>query len=987
MVDVTTFEVELEQEKTEKIAQVAARGASIAAELGHDPDAVQVFLRHYFRHVDAVDVDERTVSNLLGLVESHYRAAMRRPAARAVISIRTPNQADDGWTAGGATVVQIVTDDRPFLVDSVTMEVLRQGWSIREVFHPQFLIRRDVGGTLREIVRTTQVGPDPEILQESWMHLEVLPPASPERDTEDLHSDLEHGLLEVLRLVEEVVEDWSRMRTRSTETISLLADPVVTSDRTDEAALAIELLEWLNDNHFTFLGYRQYRLILNGQDTRFEPVAATGLGVLRGDKDAASAFHAVPMPEASQPLMIITKDNDKSRVHRPAYLDYIGIRTFSADGQITGERRFLGLFASSAYSESVPRIPVVRQKAAEVLRRSGYAPSSHGGKAIMDVLDTYPRDELFQASIDELAPVVEKVAHLKERRQVRMFVRREPYGRYLSCLVYLPRDRYTTAVRKRMEKLLLDRLGGASIDYTARVSESVLARLHFVVRMPVGESLGEVDVRRLERELTLATRSWDDEFADALASLPTPFDGTTPDELSTLVGALPEGYKEDFSARQGVQDLAALMALRSDSRAGAEADSAAAKNMVMYVPDRTDDEADLRLKIFRWDSPISLSQILPHLSLLGVDVIDERPYELVLGTDQRAFIYDFGITVPGGDAAVRSRWPIAARQKFMDAFSASYAGLSEPDRFHALVMGADLGWQQVTILRAIGRYLRQTGTTYSQTYLASALSSNVDLARQLVTLFETRFDPLRNLDIDTRKAQATELIDKINIALNDVPSLDHDRIVRSYLAVISAMVRTNAYQSGRPTLAFKLLPRQIPELPEPRPAFEIFVYSPRVEGVHLRFGPVARGGLRWSDRAEDFRTEVLGLVKAQIVKNAVIVPAGAKGGFVLKRPPALTGDPAIDQEAQVAEARTGYRAFIGALLDLTDNLVGGRVLPPAGVVRHDSDDPYLVVAAEKGTTTFRDLANEVAVARGFWLGDAFASGGSTGYDRKTMGIA
>jgi glutamate dehydrogenase len=976
---VTTFEVELEQEKTEKIAQVAARGASIAAPLGQQPQAVSAFLSHYFRHVDAADVDDRSVEDLLGLVESHYRLAMQRPASRATVAIRSPSQSQDGWTAGGATVVQIVTDDRPFLVDSVTMEVLRQGWSIREVFHPQFQVRRDVGGSLRGIVWANDASTDPEVLSESWMHLEILPPSRADHP-DTLLSDLEHGLLEVLRLVEEVVQDWSRMRTRSSETIAMLQRAALADGHRDEAVLATELLEWLNDNHFTFLGYRQYRLVRGGEG--FEPVPSTGLGILRADSDRPGAFHALPRPGRSAELTIITKDNEKSRVHRPAYLDYIGIRTFAADGQVNGERRFLGLFASSAYSESVPRIPVVRQKAAEVLRRSGYAPSSHGGKAIMDVLDTYPRDELFQASVDELAPVVEKVAHLKERRQVRMFVRREPYGRYLSCLVYLPRDRYTTAVRKRMEKLLLDRLGGASIDYTARVSESVLARLHFVVRMPVGESLGEVDVRPLERELTLATRSWDDEFADVLASWPTPFDGTTPDELSTLVGALPEGYKEDFSARQGVQDLAALMALRSDSRARAEADSAGAKNMVMYVPDRTDDEADLRLKIFRWDSPISLSQILPHLSLLGVDVIDERPYELALGNDQRAFIYDFGITVPGGDAAVRSGWPIAARQKFMDAFSASYAGLSEPDRFHALVMGADLGWQQVTILRAIGRYLRQTGTTYSQTYLASALSSNVDLARQLVTLFETRFDPLRNLDVDTRKAQATELIDKINIALNDVPSLDHDRIVRSYLAVISAMVRTNAYQSGRPTLAFKLLPRQIPELPEPRPAFEIFVYSPRVEGVHLRFGPVARGGLRWSDRAEDFRTEVLGLVKAQMVKNTVIVPVGAKGGFYAKQLP----NPVVDREAWLNEGRACYSLFISSLLDPTDNLVTGEVVPPPDVIRYDGDDPYLVVAADKGTATFSDIANSIAVSSGFWLGDAFASGGSAGYDHKAMGI-
>jgi glutamate dehydrogenase len=979
---VTTFEADLEQDKIEKIAEAAARGRSMAAQLGEKPEAASTFLAHYFRHVDAMDVDERSVEDLLGLVESHYRLALHRPPARATIAIRSPSQSEDGWTAAGATVVQIVTDDRPFLVDSVTMEVLRQGWSIREVFHPQFLVRRDMAGELRGVVRAGEAGKDPEVISESWMHLEILPPSRRERPA-TLQSDLEHGLLEVLRLVEEVVEDWARMRTRSAETIALLKNGASADGHRDEAALAIELLEWLNDNHFTFLGYRQYRLGHEGQGSRFEPVPSTGLGILRADTDRPRAFHALPRPGTSPELMIITKDNEKSRVHRPAYLDYVGIRTFSADGQVSGERRFLGLFASSAYSEAVPRIPVLRQKAAEVLRRSGYAPSSHGGKAIMDVLDTYPRDELFQASIDELAPVVEKVAHLKERRQVRLFVRREPYGRYLSCLVYLPRDRYTTAVRLRMEDLLRTRLGGSSIDYTARVSESVLARLHFVVRMPLGTTLGEVDVHALEQELTLATRSWNDELTDVLAAWSAAIDGATPDQLSTLAAALPEGYKEDFSARQGVQDLAALMALRDDRASGSpDQPGAADKSMVMYVPDRTDDGADLRLKIFRWDTPISLSQILPHLSLLGVDVIDERPYELVLGGDQRAFIYDFGITVPGGRAAVASRWPMPARQKFMAAFSASYSGLSEPDGFNALVMGAELSWQQVTILRAVGRYLRQTGTIYSQTYLATALTSNVDLARQLVELFETRFDPARELDIETRKAKATELIDKIKIALNDVASLDHDRIVRFYLAMISAMVRTNAFQPGRPTLAFKLLPRHVPELPEPRPAFEIFVYSPRVEGVHLRFGPVARGGLRWSDRAEDFRTEVLGLVKAQMVKNTVIVPVGAKGGFYAKQLP----DPAADREAWLAEGEACYSLFIHSLLDVTDNLVAGTVVPPPDVIRYDADDPYLVVAADKGTATFSDIANAIAVSSGFWLGDAFASGGSAGYDHKAMGI-
>ncbi len=960
----TTFEVELEREKTAKITQVAARGAAIAADLGQDPETVKVFLQHYFRHVDAIDIDERAVEDLLGLVESHYRAAMLRPPARATITVRTP-QDDAGWTAGGATVVQIVTDDQPFLVDSVTMEVLRQGWSIREVFHPQFLVNRDLNGTLHGIVTAGQVGQDPTVLQESWMHLEILPPARQEAP-ETLVPDLEQGLLEVLRLVEETVEDWEKMITRTQETIALLSDPALVGDRVEEAELAQELLGWLTSNHFTFLGYRAYELVTDADGPRYRPVPATGLGTLRADRDDPGAFHALPPTGRDPDLLIITKDNYKSRVHRPAYLDYIGIRTFDADGLVTGERRFIGLFSSTAYSESVARIPVLRQKAAAVLLQSGYDEQSHGGKAIMDVLDTYPRDELFQSPLGELAATVEKVAHLKERRQVRMFVRRDVYGRYLSCLVYLPRDRYTTAVRNKMQDILMRNLGGASVDYTARVTESVLARLHFVLRMPVGEAMGEIDIRALERELTLATRSWNDEFADQIG------DHDAGEQLATLVGALPEGYKEDYEPRQAVLDLAALTELGDTG----------GMSLALYAPDRFNDEADLRLKIFRRDESLSLSRVLPHLSLLGVDVIDERPYELSMSGGELAFIYDFGLTVPGGAEAVAHDWSLPAREQFMDAFRASYSGQTEPDRFNALVMGADLTWRQITVLRAIGRYLRQAGVTYSQTYIAQALNTNKDLARLLVKLFEVKFDPRSGDDRPTRERRTAELFEQITAGLNDVASLDHDRIIRSYLAVLSAAIRTNFFALDRQSLAIKLRPRQIPDLPEPRPAYEIFVYSPRVEGVHLRFGSVARGGLRWSDRAEDFRTEILGLVKAQMVKNTVIVPVGAKGGFYAKTLP----DPAVDREAWLAEGVACYKLFITSLLDVTDNIVDGAVVPPADLVRYDSDDPYLVVAADKGTATFSDIANKISVDAGFWLGDAFASGGSVGYDHKAMGI-
>ncbi len=967
----TIFELEQEQEKADKLDEVASRGAAIATQLGGDSDRVRVFLEHYFRHVDPLDIDERRVEDLLGLVESHYRAAMNRPAARAHIEIGMPRAAVDGWSAGGATVVQIVTDDRPFLVDSVTMEVLRQGWSIREVFHPQFLVRRDLGGTLDAIVTAREGEGDPTVLAESWMHLEILPPGRTDVD-DTLVPALEQGLLEVLRLVEEAVQDWSKMITRAEETVQSLEQLAAVDGRKAEALQAVEFLRWVMDHHFTFLGYREYRWSGDESEGEYEPVRATGLGILRADRDAPDAFHARPLAHPPR-VMLITKDNHKSRVHRPAYLDYVGFRVFGPDGSVVGERRFLGLFSSSAYSESVLRVPLLRQKATEVLRRSGYDENSHGGKAIMDVLESYPRDELLQAPVGAIASTVEKVAHLKERRQVRLFVRHDQYERYLACLVYLPRDRYTTSVRKKMQDLLLDRLGGTTVDYTARVTESVLARLHFVVRMPVGDALPDFDVRALERELTLTTRTWNDEFADLIAGgSVTTTEGRTvsAEQLVALVGVLPEGYKEDYTPKQALKDIDALSGDGQDMA------------MAMFVSDKPDDEADLRLKIFRRDATLSLSKLMPHLTLLGVDVIDEIPYELQLPGSERAFIYDLGLRVPGGRDAVATQWSQPARDQFMAAFAASYGGESEADGFNALVMRADLDWRQVAVLRAIGRYLRQSGYTYSQTYVSQALAANVDLARALITLFETKFDPSRDLDRAGRGAKVTELSDQIRSALNDVASLDHDRIVRSYLSVIEAAVRTNAYQAGRSAISFKLLPKRIADLPEPRPEFEIFVYSPRVEGVHLRFGSVARGGLRWSDRAEDFRTEILGLVKAQMVKNTVIVPVGAKGGFYAKRLP----DPSVNRDAWMAEGIACYKLFITSLLDVTDNIVDGEVVPPQQVIRYDEDDPYLVVAADKGTATFSDLANRISTDAGFWLGDAFASGGSAGYDHKAMGI-
>lgn len=951
----------VDEEKAARLAAIAERSGDLAARIGATTDQAEEFLGHYFRHVDTDEVLARPVPDLLGLVGSHYSLALDRPPSTSQVVAFTPRSGEQGWSVQGATVVQIVTDDKPFLVDTVTMEVNRQGWTLREIYHPQFIVQRDVTGAMRGVLHTSEAADDPTAVHESWIHLELLAGGTPSS-----LDDLVDGLHRVLRDVDEAVADWDKMRRHA----RAVADDL---DGEDAA-----FVTWLAEDNFTFLGYRHYRVDPAGGG--YLPLPGEGLGILRADTDAEDAFHAWDPDATAADRLVITKDNFRSTVQRPAYLDYIGVRTFDQSGRLSGEHRFLGLFGASVYTESVARLPVLRVKAAQVLHRSGYARTSHGGHAVMAVLDNFPRDELFQTEVDPLADVVERVSRLKDRRQVRLFARQDPFRRFWSCLVYVPRDRYSTAVRSRVQEMLRELVGGESADFTVQVSESVLARLHVVVRTPPGEPVPPLDVAEAERALTDATRNWSDDFADELARQEA--DPT----WARLAASLPEGYKEDFSAAEAIADLMALA-----KTVGPSGDEPARIQLGVRVPDDETDAADVRLKIFCRDVRLSLSEVLPHLTALGVEVVDERPYDLsehaglpekLAGALGRSHIYEFGLRVPGGRAAVDQEWTGDARQRFIDAFTASWDGGAEPDDFQGLVAAAGISWRQAAVLRAIGRYLRQIQVPYSQSYVASALRAHPALVRQLTELFEVTFDPGRDLDRETRDRVSNDLAGEIVAALRDVESLDHDRIIRSYLRVMRAVVRTNAYLDERGAWTFKLLPQRIKGVPEPRPEYEIFVHSPRIEGVHLRFGAVARGGLRWSDRAEDYRTEVLGLVKAQTVKNTVIVPTGAKGGFVCKRLP----DPTVDRDAWLAEGLACYRLFINGLLDVTDNIVDGKVVPPRQVLCYDGEDSYLVVAADKGTATFSDTANEIAVDRDFWMGDAFASGGSAGYDHKGMGI-
>ncbi|MGW1139074.1 NAD-glutamate dehydrogenase [Streptomyces zhihengii] len=975
-------------------AELLARAARVAensplggnlptgAEQGKRPDRdlLLTYLQRYYLHTAPEDLTDRDPVDVFGAALSHYRLAENRPQGTANVRVHTPTVEENGWTCSHS-VVEVVTDDMPFLVDSVTNELSRQSRGIHVVIHPQVVVRRDVTGRLIEVLpEGTGLKKLPhDALVESWIHVET----DRETDRADL-KQITVDLLRVLSDVREAVEDWEKMRDSALRIADGLADEPTAEDLSaQEVEEARELLRWLAADHFTFLGYREYELTENDA---LAAVAGTGLGILRSDPQHSTdedhpvspSFSRLPADARAKArehkLLVLTKANSRATVHRPSYLDYIGVKKFDAEGNVIGERRFLGLFSSAAYTESVRRVPVIRRKVAEVLQGAGFSPNSHDGRDLLQILETYPRDELFQTPADQLRSIVTSVLYLQERRRLRLYLRQDEYGRYYSALIYLPRDRYTTGVRLRMIDILKEELGGTSVDFTAWNTESILSRLHFVVRVPAGTELPDLtdaDADRVEARLVEAARSWADGFGEALNA---EFGEERAAELlRRYQHAFAEGYKADHSPRSAVADLVRLEQLTHSDKEF---------QLSLYEPVGAA-PGERRFKIYRTGEQVSLSAVLPVLQRLGCEVVDERPYELRCEDSTHAWIYDFGLRMPlaGGNGDYLAD---DARERFQDAFAAVWTGQAENDGFNALVLGAGLDWREAMVLRAYAKYLRQAGSTFSQDYMEDTLRNNVHTTRLLVSLFEARMSP-------DRQRAGTELTDglleELDGALDQVASLDEDRILRSFLTVIKATLRTNFFQTtedgGRHGyVSMKFDPQAIPDLPAPRPAFEIWVYSPRVEGVHLRFGKVARGGLRWSDRREDFRTEILGLVKAQMVKNTVIVPVGAKGGFVAKQLP----DPSVDRDAWMAEGIACYRTFISALLDITDNMVAGEVVPPERVVRHDEDDTYLVVAADKGTASFSDIANEVAVAYDFWLGDAFASGGSAGYDHKGMGI-
>ena len=846
---------------------------------------------------------------------------------------------DPPWSDGQINSVQVVTGDRPFLVDTVASCLLRHGWRVEDVRHPIIGVKRD-RGTIEAVGMPGRGG----CASESWIHIDATAPLG--TDIGQAAEQLRDDLCACLDQVVYATDDWGAMHEAMLRTAELVS---ASSGPADDRDSSRELLEWLADDHFMYLSYQEFTV--DGET--MTPVAGTHLGIA----EEGPRFDAVPHND-DKATVIVTKDSVRSAVQRNGYRDYIGVRIRDEHGAVVAEHRFLGLLGSAAYTESVAHIPVLRGKASRILALSGYRANSHSGKAVVRTIAEFPRDDFFEASAEELVPLIMAVVDLREKQRLRALVRRGPWGRFFHLLVFVPADRFDASTVGVVEGIVAKRTGAVEVDSTTMMGESSLVRITVTAKVADGQVLPPIDDEKLQAELADATSNWDDEFITLASGIPSNRRG---------VDFGPE-YKQEFTAKQGILDLELLNGLAEDDL-----------GLVMYRPDDPADPSDLRLKIFNQRAPMTLSQVMPHLSSLGVQIIDEHPHRIIL-RGREVWLFDLGLQTPG------ELWKVAGRRRFTEAFAASWKGECESDTFSGLVTEAGLSWSQVAMLRCIARYLRQLGSPFSQTYMARALRANPNLARDLVGIVEAKFDPTAFDDgVDAgpqRLAKVEELSESFLTDLEEVASLDHDRILRMMHAVIRAMIRTNWWQSGRRALAFKVRPTDLGFAPAPRPKFEIFVNSPRVSGTHLRFGAVARGVLRWSDRPEDFRTEVLGLVKAQMVKNSVIVPAGAKGGFV----PAHLPDSTTNRAEWAAEGKECYRIFVSSLLSLTDNVVEGKVVAPEDVVRHDGDDPYLVVAADKGTATFSDTANAIAAEHHFWLGDAFASGGSHGYDHKAMGI-
>lgn len=859
-------------------------------------------------------------------------------------------------TAKGGDVLEIVQPDRPFLVDSIMGAIAETGFSVRAMFHPMV----ELAGQRRSLIQV-------------WLE-----PVGQDRE-EALLTAVRDALADVHR----AVDDFDAMRALMRRTIDELRGAQVEIPA-EERAEGLDFLDWLEGDHFVFLGARvyEYPRTADGGYAAEEPLYQPegSLGVLRDQARTVLRRESEPAilsPQVRDHLLlgaplVVAKSNLRSRVHRRGYMDYVGVRRYGADGKPSGEVRFVGLFTAEAYETPAHEVPLIRRKVEHVLGQAGKDPDSHNGKRLRNILETWPRDELFQIEESDLLAMALGVLHLYDRPRVRLFTRRDPFDRFISALLFVPRERYDSGVRQRAGDLLSQAFDGRVSAYYPSFSDAPLARVHYILGVKPGVH-PDPDLAALEAAIAETTRTWDDRFEAIVRER----GATRPvvDTLGRWAGAFPPGYRDQYDAPEALADIAVV----DDLKAGE------AVRVRAFRRDG-DDAMTFRFKLYRPGAAAPLADVLPILEHMGLKALIEDGFKLkptVDGLKAPTWVHEFVLRDEEGEHLSFAD----VKGAFEAAFVAIWTGKAESDGFNRLVLELGVDWREAALVRALARYRQQTGLDPSQAVQEAALADNPGVARLILDLFRIKFDPAIAADLAARKVQAQAVAEKITEALQAVESLDADRVLRRIAALVGAIQRTNFYQAGedgghKPHISFKIASRELADLPAPKPYREIFVSAPHVEGVHLRFGPVARGGLRWSDRRDDFRTEVLGLVKAQQVKNAVIVPVGSKGGFYPKQLPR-----GGDRDAVQAEAIRAYKTFLSGLLDITDNIdADNQVIAPPAVVAHDGEDPYLVVAADKGTATFSDIANGLAESYGFWLGDAFASGGSVGYDHKVMGI-
>ena len=935
-------------------------GAATAALALRDPGMPTDFLAELFRLAPPEDLERYSPEELAAIADDSWAFLAQRTAGSPKVRL-APAAA-----TRGASVLDIVNDDMPFLVDSVLGELHERGLDISLLVHPVFSVERDEAGNLIGFEGARKG----EGRRESFIHIHIdgLEEAAAQ-------ADIVRALEDILAEVRVCVQDWQPMLARAREVIADLRKnppPLPAAD----IAEAIQFLEWLAGDNFTLLGARDY--VYTNDEHALQPAFETGLGLLRspqmrllrrGNQLVTITPEIREFLEEPR-LLIVAKTAVRSRVHRRVHLDYVGVKRFDADGRLIGERRFCGLFTSTAYTRSTRAIPYLRRKVDNIIRRAGFDQYSHSGKALVNVLETYPRDELFQIDEDTLYQFALAILQLDERPRVRVLPRRDRFDRFVSVLVYVPRERYDSRIRAAIGDYLATTFKGRLRAFYPFFPEGPLVRVHFIIGRYEGETPNP-DRQALDRAVEEIVRSWVDGLDEAIAAAHEPEPGRA--LFDRYREAFPIDYREVYPPTTAVADMRLVEALTPEHPLGVELYRSLDK-----LP------ACAGLKVFSHKRPIPLSERVPVLENMGFRVVDERTYHIQPHDEAEVWFHDMTLESASGEAIDLD----AHKEQLEACFLAVMGRNAENDGYNALVLATGLAWRDVALIRTMSRFLRQIRVPYSQDYMWATLRKHARIAAGIVALFYVRFAPRLNQSGAERTAREAEITTAIETALQAVDSLDEDRILRHFVNAVTAAIRTNFYQvdaggRAKELIAIKFASRKVDGMPLPRPLYEIFVYSPRLEAVHLRFGKVARGGIRWSDRPQDFRTEILGLVKAQNVKNAVIVPVGAKGGFVPKYLP-VGGT----REAIQAEGIATYKMFISTLLDITDNIGTGTtgVIPPPDVVRHEGDDPYLVVAADKGTATFSDIANDLAIAHDYWLGDAFASGGSAGYDHKKIGI-